>query len=81
MFQNEYESSDKTLENAFMVWRGTLMILQFENLHEWDWSPLLNSLLKCMHAAHLELRKQKDTNKLIDYLSRTVDRHRMLNIV
>ena len=64
-----------------MVWRGTLMILQFENLHEWDWSPLLNSLLKCMHAAHLELRKQKDTNKLIDYLSRTVDSHRMLNIV
>jgi hypothetical protein len=64
-----------------MVWRGMILLLNFDEMREWDWCELLNSILKVMNDAHIQLRKQNDTQRLIEYVRMTCDKSRMLSII
>lgn len=76
LFTNEYNNAPKTFENALMVWRGMIILMQFEHFFEWDWNSSLINVLKIMNTVHKDLRalKPSKTDLLIDYISKTVDR-------
>ena len=81
LLSNEYDSSPKGFDHCLMVWRGMLILLQLECLHEWSWNHILIQSLKVMHKAYEELRRQKDGARLIDYLRYTLDTSRMMGLV
>ena len=56
LFVTEYEQSSKELGYTLMIWRGILILLQFEQLLEWDWTPVMTSILKCLFTTYPEMR-------------------------
>lgn len=59
-----------------------LMILQIEAFHEWEWQAQLVSALTLLRQTQEDLRQQPEVySKLIDYLSITVDKHRIMSLV
>jgi hypothetical protein len=64
-----------------MMWRGMLILLNFEEMREWEWNHLLNQILKLMNDAHIVLRKNNDTQRMIEFVRLTCDKTRLLNIV
>lgn len=75
LFQSEYEQSARGLESALMVWRGLLMVLQVEHLHEWEWQAQLVAVLRLLRQTDL-----KDP-RLVEYLAAAVDKARVLGVV
>lgn len=67
-----------------MLWRASLCLLTFPHLQEWDWNQLMASTLKVMQGSLEGLRKldtQSDYPKLFEFISLTVDRKYMLQIL
>jgi hypothetical protein len=56
IFKEEYNSSPQIFDNALMQWRGMLILLQFDQMLEWEWNQLLISVLKQMYKPHETLR-------------------------
>jgi hypothetical protein len=42
---------EKTFENALMVWRGMLTLVQFEQFMNFDWSDVLERAVKILHLS------------------------------
>ena len=69
-----------------MIWRSMLILLHFPQLSEWDWNQLLISVLKKMQHSFDALRKSEtlpagETQKLTEYITLTIEKKRMLNII
>jgi hypothetical protein len=63
-----------------------LILLHFPKLSEWDWNQLLISVLKKMQHSFDALRKSEtfpagETQKLTEYITLTIEKKRMLNII
>ena len=58
VFSHHFSSAEQNaFDSALMVWRGMILLLNFEEFREWEWNVLLNSILKTMNEAHVLLRK------------------------
>ena len=58
VFSHQFSSAEQNaFESALMVWRGMILLLNFDEMAEWEWSNLINQILKVMNDAHILLRK------------------------
>jgi hypothetical protein len=58
VFSHHFNSAEQNaFESALMVWRGMILLLNFDEMAEWEWSNLINQILKVMNDAHVLLRK------------------------
>ena len=62
-----------------MVWRGMIMLLNYEKLSSWDWSQVLENILHCANDVLRVLRKD---NKIFEqFVLETVTHQRFLYFV
>jgi len=58
VFSHHFTSAEQNaFDSALMVWRGMILLLNFDEMREWEWGSLLNQILKVMNDAHILLRK------------------------
>lgn len=56
LFSFEFSNSQKSPENALMVWRGMLMLLQLDMLSDFESSYVLVAILHALNDSSKETR-------------------------
>lgn len=81
LFEEDYGSMERTFENSLMVWRGMLALVQFEQFMNFDWSEVLERIIKVLHLSLADLRANQNEKILIEYVSLCIPRAALGNFV
>lgn len=72
---------EKTFENSLMVWRGMLALIQFEQFMNFDWSEVLERIIRILHLSLADMRTNHNENVLIEYVSLCIPKAALGNFV
>ncbi len=75
--QNGSSKKQLSPEQTLLVWRGLLIILSSDKIDDWDWKPVMLSLLKLF----ADIIKSNSNEHIIEFLTLTIAKDRFKSLV